>query len=172
MVTDWFQLNNTIADLIESKLQRRLESNVWNRNAMLLGILVLLGLASYLLAGFYLAFSGELRNLSQAVMRVSEGDLSTTISSSADDEIAQLLKEFDAMRQVLARLVANIRESSDNIGSASRDIANGNADLSQRTGTPPDPWTTTLPDGSRHALPPRSSNSAHCTAPGPLRPER
>jgi hypothetical protein len=47
-----------------------------------------------------------------------------------------------------------------------------NADLSQRTGTPPDPWTTTLPDGSRHALPPRSSNSAHCTAPGPLRPER
>nr|WP_315484445.1 methyl-accepting chemotaxis protein [uncultured Undibacterium sp.] len=133
VVTDWFQLNNTIADLIESKLQRRLESNVWNRNAMLLGILILLGLASYLLAGFYLAFSGELRNLSQAVMRVSDGDLSTTISSSANDEIAQLLKEFDAMRQGLARLVANIRESSDNIGSASRDIANGNADLSQRT---------------------------------------
>ncbi len=133
VVTDWFQLNHTVANLIESKLQHRVESDVWNRNAMLLGILLLLGLASYLLAGFYLAFSSELRNLSQAVHRVSNGDLSTAITSKADDEIAQLLKAFDTMRQVLAQLVANIRHGSDSIGSASHDIAHGNADLSQRT---------------------------------------
>lgn len=133
VVANWGTVNDSIANVIDAKLQQRLVNAVWNRNVMILGIVFMLGLASYLLSGFYLAFAGELRQLSLAVRRVSAGDLSTASQTQADDEIAHLLKEFDAMRQVLAQLVANIRSSSDNIASASSDIAHGNADLSQRT---------------------------------------
>lgn len=133
VISDWAQLNLSIASLIESKLQQRLENDVWNRNAMLLAILFMLSFACYLLAGFYLAFFGELRNLSLAVHRVSDGDLSTSSHTKAHDEVAQLVKEFDAMRQVLAHLVSNIRSSTESISNASLHIAHGNADLSLRT---------------------------------------
>jgi methyl-accepting chemotaxis protein len=86
-----------------------------------------------LLAGFYLSFSREIKKLSDAVGSVTAGNLSNQIQSNGKDEVAQLLNAFDGMRQVLARLVAEIRLSTDSIATASSEIAHGNADLSTRT---------------------------------------
>ena len=129
----WQALSNSLAEVIHTKLEQRVANDVWNRNAMILAIAAVIMLAAYLLAGFYLAFSRELKLLTQAVHRVSDGNLSIASHSQGKDEVAQLLREFETMRQVLIGLVQNIRISTDQITSSSNEIASGNADLSSRT---------------------------------------
>ena len=130
---NWQALSTSLAEIIQTKLEQRVANDVWNRNAMILAIAAVIMLAAYLLAGFYLAFSRELKLLTQAVHRVSDGNLSIASHSQGKDEVAQLLREFEAMRQVLIGLVQNIRISTDQIASSSNEIASGNADLSSRT---------------------------------------
>ncbi|MES2106559.1 MAG: methyl-accepting chemotaxis protein [Pseudomonadota bacterium] len=124
---------NAAADLLDITLQARIERDVMRRNLVLAAICVTLLVAAYLLGGFYVSFSGEVRALSEAVSRVASGDLSTKIFSHGNDEIAQLLNAFDGMSAGLAKLVADIRKGTENIATASREIAHGNADLSSRT---------------------------------------
>ncbi|WP_324101346.1 methyl-accepting chemotaxis protein, partial [Noviherbaspirillum sp.] len=74
--------------------------------------------------------------LNQAVAvasRVATGDLTSQIEERSRDEIGQL---FDALRQMnnsLGQIVGNVRSGTETIGVASREIAEGNADLSSRT---------------------------------------
>jgi methyl-accepting chemotaxis protein len=124
---------NSASKLLDVTLAERIERNVFNRNLMLVALMLTLFFAVYLLAGFYLSFSREIRKLSIAVESVTAGNLSNQIQTNGKDEVAQLLNAFDGMRQVLARLVSEIRQSSDSISTASSEIAHGNADLSTRT---------------------------------------
>jgi methyl-accepting chemotaxis protein len=132
-INQWRDLGLTIAGLIEIKLDQRLQNHIWNRNAILLAIAAVIFIAAYLLAGFYVAFARELRQLTSAVHRISDGNLSVTSQSQGKDEVAQLIREFESMRLVLIGLVKNIRNSTEQIASSSEEIASGNADLSTRT---------------------------------------
>ncbi len=64
---------------------------------------------------------------------VAAGDLSATIQVHGQDETAQLLRALGKMSANLARIVGQVRGSSDCIATGSAQIATGNADLSQRT---------------------------------------
>ncbi|MDO8179197.1 MAG: methyl-accepting chemotaxis protein [Undibacterium sp.] len=124
---------NATGRLLDVSLAERVSRHVFHRNLMVLAILATLLIAAYLLSGFYLSFSREIQKLSDAVDSVTNGNLNTQIQSKGKDEIATLLNSFDGMRQVLARLVTDIRQSTDSIATASSEIAEGNADLSSRT---------------------------------------
>jgi methyl-accepting chemotaxis protein len=65
--------------------------------------------------------------------RVATGDLSTTIDTAGDDEMARLMQSMAAMQTSLRQLVGEARSSTDSISLASTEIATGNQDLSQRT---------------------------------------
>lgn len=132
-INQWRDLGVTIASLIETKLDQRLQNHLWNRNAILLAIAAVIFIAAYLLAGFYVAFARELKQLTSAVHRISDGNLSVASQSQGMDEVAQLIREFESMRLVLIGLVKNIRNSTEQIASSSEEIASGNADLSTRT---------------------------------------
>ncbi|MDR7269469.1 methyl-accepting chemotaxis protein-1 (serine sensor receptor) [Pelomonas saccharophila] len=69
----------------------------------------------------------------QLAEAVSAGDLRQSISVRGRDEVAQLLRALAAMNDSLARIVSQVRHSSDSIATGSSEIATGNADLSQRT---------------------------------------
>lgn len=74
--------------------------------------------------------------LSQAVnaaRAVAAGDLSLAISYRGTNETAQLLKALQEMQQSLVHLVSQVHNNSDNVSSASAEIAQGNNDLSART---------------------------------------
>ncbi|MBH9552726.1 methyl-accepting chemotaxis protein [Inhella gelatinilytica] len=71
--------------------------------------------------------------LSAAMDAVSNGDLSQSVTSSRQDEIGQLIRDTESMRAHLANTIGTVRHSVDSIGVASREIATGNQDLSQRT---------------------------------------
>jgi len=74
--------------------------------------------------------------LSQAVNfaeHVAAGDLTTTIHVTSTDETGQLLAALQRMQQSLANTVGAVRQNSENVSTASSEIAQGNNDLSART---------------------------------------
>jgi methyl-accepting chemotaxis protein len=64
---------------------------------------------------------------------VAEGDLRSSVEVQGEDETAQLLRALGRMNDNLARIVGQVRNSSDSIATGSAEIATGNQDLSQRT---------------------------------------
>ena len=65
--------------------------------------------------------------------KVAEGDLSSRIEVSRNDETGRLLNALKRMNESLVGIVSTVRNSSDSIAIGSAQIASGNADLSQRT---------------------------------------
>ena len=65
--------------------------------------------------------------------RVADGDLSAEVHSDRDDELGLLLQAMDGMQRKLRDLVGHIRASAESIGDASKEVAVGNQDLSERT---------------------------------------
>ena len=65
--------------------------------------------------------------------RVAGGDLSVRVENSAHDETGKLLAALQGMRDGLLNAVTQVRDGSDAISVAAREIAAGNANLSART---------------------------------------
>jgi len=65
--------------------------------------------------------------------RVSQGDLSVAAHETAGDETGQVLKALYNMNASLVGIVDSVRTGAETIGHASREIADGNLDLSSRT---------------------------------------
>ncbi len=65
--------------------------------------------------------------------RIASNDLTGHVPEAGGNEIGQLLAAMDRMQQGLARTVSGVRESSETIHVAAREIAAGNLDLSSRT---------------------------------------
>ncbi|WP_281063811.1 methyl-accepting chemotaxis protein [Rhodoferax aquaticus] len=81
-----------------------------------------------------------IRNLSRALEEavlvadaVALGDLTHTIQSQGNDEVARLMAALQRMGDALTRVVSNVRSGADSVANASAEIAQGNNDLSQRT---------------------------------------
>jgi methyl-accepting chemotaxis protein len=65
--------------------------------------------------------------------KVAAGDLTSTIEVKTRDETGQLLQALKDMNASLVKIVGEVRSDTESITTASREIASGNADLSQRT---------------------------------------
>jgi methyl-accepting chemotaxis protein len=99
-------------------------------------LLVSIGVAAAI--SIYMAHSikgqvgGEPADVSVITQQISQGDLSAAISLHTDDQ-SSLLHAIKTMRDSLAAIVANVRQSSEGVATASAEIAQGNHDLSART---------------------------------------
>ncbi|PWK94312.1 methyl-accepting chemotaxis protein [Pantoea allii] len=69
----------------------------------------------------------------QAARRVSLGDLSGVVRAVRKDETGILLSAIRDMQDSLINTVSLVRSNAESVASASMQIAQGNADLSQRT---------------------------------------
>ncbi|WP_182915937.1 HAMP domain-containing protein [Massilia cavernae] len=69
----------------------------------------------------------------QVARRVAEGELSFGREVTGKDEISELLLALKNMTASLAHIVIDVRNGTETISLASREIASGNADLSSRT---------------------------------------
>ncbi|MFZ4624296.1 MAG: methyl-accepting chemotaxis protein [Rhodoferax sp.] len=65
--------------------------------------------------------------------RVADCDLSNRIDIVGNDELTTLLTSLKTMQEKLSQLVANVRQGSEGVATASAEIAQGNNDLSART---------------------------------------
>ncbi|MDE2419174.1 MAG: MCP four helix bundle domain-containing protein [Burkholderiales bacterium] len=127
-------------ELIKMQEQRVVDVHVdteARRRANSIGIVVGLVLVVLLISGGTVWLVGSIRDpLEQAnelAARIAQGDLSSTVLTSREDEFGQLLRSLASMNDSLGRMVAQVRMSTDNIATASFEIAQGNNDLAQRT---------------------------------------
>jgi methyl-accepting chemotaxis protein len=65
--------------------------------------------------------------------QVAAGDLTGDAQVRGRDEIAKLMQALKAMKDSLHRIVGEVRGNAEGVAIASREIAQGNADLSRRT---------------------------------------
>ena len=65
--------------------------------------------------------------------QIAAGNLTAELRHGANDETGQLLHALDVMKKSLVNIIAGVRSNAEEIGTAAREIALGNADLSQRT---------------------------------------
>ncbi|OPF64878.1 chemotaxis protein [Hydrogenophaga sp. H7] len=76
------------------------------------------------------------RPLDQAqrlAMAITRGDLTQPVAVEGKDELTRLMSALGEMQASLARIVSQVRQTTDSIGVASAEIASGNQDLSSRT---------------------------------------
>jgi methyl-accepting chemotaxis protein-2 (aspartate sensor receptor) len=71
----------------------------------------------------------------EAAQKLAMGDLTTQMHVARRDEIGQLMQAINGVSQGLADIVGKVRNGSDSIAIATREIAAGNADLATRTET-------------------------------------
>jgi methyl-accepting chemotaxis protein len=64
---------------------------------------------------------------------IAQGDLTQPVHAVGKDETASLMRALGDMQASLARIVGEVRNSTDSIGTASQQIASVNQDLSSRT---------------------------------------
>ena len=107
-----------------------------NRNARI--ALLVFGAASLILGGLLSAWlvrsiTRPIQRAVDAADRIASLDLTDTIASHDRDETGRLLKALASMQGSLKTLVTQVRKSTDSIGVASAEIADGNMDLSSRT---------------------------------------
>lgn len=74
-----------------------------------------------------------LRETSEVMDSLAQGDLTRTITGKYEGEFALLSNSVNGLIQHLRKTVSEIVSSANAIASASNEIANGNSDLSQRT---------------------------------------
>ncbi|RZL08333.1 MAG: HAMP domain-containing protein [Rubrivivax sp.] len=97
---------------------------------MVLGVL----LATMVGAGFLIrSIKQPLHEAIALASRIAQGDLSTAVSTHRGDEFGQLMQALGGMTTALAKLVSEVRQTTDGITTASSEIATGNQDLSSRT---------------------------------------
>ncbi len=65
--------------------------------------------------------------------RIGQGDLSGSIPAGRHDEIGSVMRSLQAMQDALRNIVREVRGVAESIQVASREVASGNQDLSQRT---------------------------------------
>ncbi|MEP7295594.1 MAG: methyl-accepting chemotaxis protein [Burkholderiales bacterium] len=98
----------------------------------LAGLLVGGGVAWWLTRTITGQLGGEPDYAANVVREIAAGNLAVEVQLRAGDG-SSLLAAMKAMRDSLARVVGQVRNSSDSIATGSAQIATGNADLSQRT---------------------------------------
>jgi methyl-accepting chemotaxis protein len=72
----------------------------------------------------------QARRFAQAI---ASGDLSLRMEVSGKDEVSDLQRALEQMREGLAGMVGQLRDAGESIAAASHEIASGNQDLSGRT---------------------------------------
>jgi methyl-accepting chemotaxis protein len=119
----------------EASQERIANENARQRTFALFGALVVAGLVVGTLVAVRTTRSIQqpIDDALRVAERIAAGDLSVEVRASRADELGRLLHAMAAMQERLRELVGEIRHSSESIQLASREVASGNADLSQRT---------------------------------------
>ncbi len=96
---------------------------------------IVVGIMFAVIIGFLLlrAIMRPLAATQEVAGKIAAGDLTSNIEITSNDELGKLLTSFKAMQGSIQTLIRDIRDSTDTINTASKEIASGNSDLSQRT---------------------------------------
>jgi len=122
---------------VAAELDTRLQSRIDRLHTALgieLGVaLLFVALAGYLLLAFYKVMMGGLREVSNHLELITDGQLDTAPTPWGSDEAAQLMTKLGLMQASLRRIASVVIDSAASVQSASEEIAAASMDLSSRT---------------------------------------
>ncbi|WP_227368293.1 PAS domain-containing methyl-accepting chemotaxis protein [Halomonas sp. M20] len=134
------ELSQAISTLVESK---RASAQIMAQQAQVQQRNMLFFQAGLLTLGvFFLCVMGivtirairrPIRESMRFAQQIATGNLGATLPSQRDDELGRLMQALDAMRKSLSSIVTDVNRSVEVVRPASREIAQGNEDLSTRT---------------------------------------
>jgi methyl-accepting chemotaxis protein-1 (serine sensor receptor) len=126
-----------LMDLQESNAKKRFTESEHEaavlRNSAIAVIVVGLALAMFMAMLLIKAITVPLDAALKLADRVANGELDNTIEIKSNDEIGKVLTALKGMSEKLVSIVTEVRQGSDSVGSAAKQISAGNNDLSQRT---------------------------------------
>ncbi|HYD62506.1 MAG TPA: Tar ligand binding domain-containing protein, partial [Noviherbaspirillum sp.] len=131
--TDIDALIHTQEDVAKKEYEKTQSMYVMVRNVSIFAMIFGVTLSGLIGLWLIRAISIPLGEAVRIARSVAEGDLSQNIEINSRDETGQLLAALKLMNDSLARTVGQVRAGTETIGVASREIAQGNADLSSRT---------------------------------------
>ena len=130
------QLNKTVkyqTEALDTDIDS-IEAGAKRAVYVVLGLLLTSGIVPVLVSVHIASLLRQRIGQAQKVAeQVRDGDLSTRVVDSAQDEISPLLAALAEMQQSLSRLVGSVRGTAESVATASTQIAQGNLDLSGRT---------------------------------------
>jgi len=108
--------------------------NARNFMVIMLVVAVVMGVAAawFITRGLIKQLGGEPDYTTKIAGSIAHGNLAIDIDTSTADK-GSLLSEMSEMRNSLVKIVGQVRRGTETIGTASREIAAGNIDLSSRT---------------------------------------
>ena len=74
-----------------------------------------------------------IQETTDVISRMAEGQLGRHATAKREDEFGRLLELLQTMDTKFGEIVGSVRTSSESIGTAAREVSQGNDDLSQRT---------------------------------------
>ncbi|MET0499142.1 MAG: methyl-accepting chemotaxis protein [Steroidobacteraceae bacterium] len=132
LIAETLQVSKATAQVIDRLLLTRIDGFERSRNRLLIVTFIGSAVAIYLTISFYLANRRGFTALISRMNRLANGDLTLNHRARGNDEIGELLNAFNDSRAQLQALFIRIREASDTIDGAGRQIADANDDLAQR----------------------------------------
>jgi len=120
-------------DVGRAEFERSQALYVMVRNGALAAMSIGLVLAIIIGVRLIRAISAPLNASVRIARGVAGGDLTQQIYVNSNDETGQLLQALKDMNDSLINTVGKVRQGTETIGVASREIAAGNGDLSSRT---------------------------------------
>jgi methyl-accepting chemotaxis protein len=124
------------ASVQEEAALKRTEIAALQRQQLLLQSLVLVAVAVLLALGGWAVAASITQPLAvadAALGRLAAGDLSQTVPVQGRDELSRMMRRLADTQQALRSLVEAIQGNAHSVATASAQIAQGNADLSDRT---------------------------------------
>ncbi len=124
-----------LSNLIEDN-SNQTQSSASTDLARRIVLIVTLSAWIVLLALAFFVGRSIIRPLNKAIYiarHVADGDLTSDIEVKTKDETGLLLQALKDMNASLGNLVGEVRNTTDSISTAAKEIAEGNSDLSQRT---------------------------------------
>jgi methyl-accepting chemotaxis protein len=109
---------------------KRVNTSIWIGQGVLQ--IILFFTIRFIVRSLLKQLGGEPNYAASIARKIATGDLTGAIDTKANDQTS-LLAEMKTMRDNLARIVNDVRTGTDAVATASREIANGNMDLSART---------------------------------------
>ena len=124
------ELQHSSAGTLLKQSQESYTTFVWVDAIGVSAGLILVFISAYFLL---MAISHPLSFVQEQFEAIGNGDLSKQIRAKSNDEMGQLLRGLENMRQNLVQTVSTVRDGSASIAVSSEEIAHGNLDLSSRT---------------------------------------
>jgi len=126
-------LNQEFAALAAEMLAQRVAADERKLALLACIALVTVGGALYLFAGFSRGMHTDVGDVATLVERINAGDLSVRIAVQGRDELSDVKRHLMSLVETWRGIIGETKDGAEHVLVAAGQIAQGNADLSQRT---------------------------------------